>query len=184
MKNKLPILLLCVTSLSACLPVTGFAGDKGKPNVIFLMDDQHRWDAFGVVDSAVKTPNLDALASSGILYDQTVCQAPMCVASRNSMMFGLYPNQSGVLRNARGMPDAGLPARPLPELFRDAGYQTAGFGKTHWGLACSTRGFETRYIAECHEEGAVMMIDDVPAAKKYYDDESSRMGPGEKDNLG
>ncbi len=184
MKNKLLVLLLCLSAFSTCVPATGLAGDKGKPNVIFLMDDQHRWDALGVVDGAAKTPNLDALAESGILYDQAVCQAPMCISSRNAMMFGLYPNQTGVLRNGRGMPDAELPARPLPELFRDAGYQTAGFGKTHWGLACSTRGFETRYIAECLEEGAVMMIDDAPAAKKRYDTESKTMGPGEEDNLG
>ncbi|TWT81532.1 Arylsulfatase [Planctomycetes bacterium CA13] len=184
MINKLLLWLLCVTALFARAPATGFAADKSRPNVIFLMDDQHRWDALGVVDGAVKTPNLDALAKSGILYDQAVCQAPMCIASRNSMMFGLYPNQTGVLRNGHGMPDAQLPARPLPELFRDAGYQTAGFGKTHWGLVCGTRGFETRYIAECLENDAVMMIDDAPAAKQRYDAESKTMGPGEEDNLG
>ena len=50
-------------------------------------------------------------------------------------------------------------------MFLDAGYETAGFGKTHWGTAKpSTRGFETRHIAECFEVGAVMMKDDAPAA--------------------
>ena len=89
----------------------------GKPNVIFLMDDQHRWDALGIVNSIVKTPNLDALAKSGVFYDQAVCQAPMCIPSRNSMMLGLYPNQIGVLRNGRGIPDAATalatPARTI-----------------------------------------------------------------------
>jgi len=155
-----------------------------RPNVIFLMDDQHRWDGLGVVDPAVKTPNLDQLARNGIFYDQAVCQAPMCVPSRNAMMFGLYPNQIGVLRNGRGIPDSKLPARPLAEVFKAAGYQTAGFGKAHWGLACSTRGFETRYIAECLEQGAVMMKDDAPAAKKQYDAEGKTMGGGEENNLG
>ncbi|TWU38369.1 sulfatase family protein [Novipirellula artificiosorum] len=156
----------------------------GKPNVIFLMDDQHRWDTLGRVNSIVKTPNLDALAQSGVFYDQAVCQAPMCIPSRNSMMLGLYPNQTGVLRNGRGIPDGQLPSQPLPELFRDAGYQTAGFGKTHWGVTCSTRGFETRYIGECLEKDAVMMIDDAPDAKKRYDSESHTMGAGEENNLG
>ena len=105
------------------------------------MDDQHRWDTLGFVDPAVKTPNLDELAKNGIFWDQAVCQAPMCVPSRNSMMFGLYPNQVGVLRNGEGVPDNKLPAKPLAQLFKEAGYQTAGFGKAHWGLTCSTRGF-------------------------------------------
>jgi arylsulfatase len=102
--------------LAHCKPATD------RPNIIFLMDDQHRWDALGIVDPAVKTPNLDKLARNGIRYEDAVCQAPMCVPSRNSMMLGLYPNQVGILRNARGIPDSKLPARPLPELFRKAGY--------------------------------------------------------------
>ena len=158
--------------------------ESDRPNIIFLMDDQHRWDALGIVDPAVKTPYLDKLARNGIRYEDAVCQAPMCVPSRNSMMLGLYPNQVGILRNARGIPDNKLPAMPLPELFRKAGYQTAGFGKTHWGLACSTRGFETRYIAECFEQGAVMMKDDAPEAKRRYDAEGRTMGGGEENNLG
>lgn len=157
---------------------------KDRPNVIFLMDDQRRWDALGVVDGATKTPTLDGLAMSGVRYDQAVCQAPMCIPSRNSMMLGLYPNQLGVLRNEPGIPDDELPSVPLPELFRRGGYQTAGFGKTHWGLTCSTRGFEERYIGECPEVGAVMMKDDVPEAKRLYDEESLTMGGGEENNLG
>jgi len=160
------------------------APNKKRPNIIFLMDDQHRWDALGTVNPAVQTPNLDALAKDGIFFDQAVCQAPMCTPSRNSMMLGLYPNQLGILRNGRGIADGSLPARPLAELFKQAGYQTAGFGKTHWGLACSPRGFETRYIAECLELNAVMMKDDAPEAKAQYDAEGKTMGGGEENNLG
>ncbi len=155
-----------------------------KPNIVFLMDDQHRWDALGFVDSKTITPNLDKLANNGIFFDQAVCQAPMCTPSRNSMMFGLYPNQIGVLRNGTGIPDDKLPAKTLPQLLKEAGYQTAGFGKTHWGLDCSTRGFETRYIAQCFEYDAVMMKDDVPEDKKLYDAESITMGGGEENNHG
>ncbi len=72
------------------LPTAFGAGNnnarKGRPNVIFLMDDQHRWDTFGFVNPAVQTPNLDAIAKEGVFFDQAVCQAPMCVPSRNSMM--------------------------------------------------------------------------------------------------
>ncbi len=156
---------------------------KKKPNIIFLMDDQHRWDTLGLVNSAVHTPNLDALAQRGVFFDQAVCQAPMCTPSRNSMMVGLYPNQIGILKNGR-VKTATLPSKPLAEVFESAGYQTAGFGKTHWGLACSTRGFETRYIGECLEQGAVMMKEHAPEAKAQYDAEGRTMGGGEENNLG
>ena len=155
-----------------------------RPNIIFLMDDQHRWNALGVENPAVITPNLDKLAQEGIRFTQAVCQAPMCIASRNSMMFGLYANQTGVLRNGKGIPDDKLPIKPLAQLFQDAGYETAGFGKTHWGVRCSTRGFETRYAAEVFEEGAVMMKDLDPDKKQRYLDETIGYGPGEEDPSG
>lgn len=156
-----------------------------RPNIIFLMDDQRRWDALGFVNPAVKTPHLDALARDGVFFDQAVCQAPMCIPSRNSMMMGLYPNQTGIVRNGGGLPDAKLPSLPLAAALQAAGYQTAGFGKTHWGLPKpSTRGFEVRYIAECFEEGAVMMKEVASEAKAQYDAESRTMGAGEENNLG
>lgn len=155
-----------------------------RPNIIFLMDDQHRWDALGVENEVVYTPNLDKLANNGVRFTQAVCQAPMCIASRNSMMFGLYPNQLGVLRNGRGIPDDKLPMKPLPQLFAEAGYETAGFGKTHWGIRCSTRGFETRYAAEIFEDGAIMMKDLDPDKKQRYLDETTGYGPGEEDPSG
>ena len=158
--------------------------DLERPNIIFLMDDQHRWDALGVENKEVITPNLDKLVKEGIRFSQAVCQAPMCIASRNSMMLGLYPNQIGILRNEPGLPDEQLPYVPLPQALKDAGYETAGFGKTHWGVRCSTRGFETRYIGQVLELGAKMMSDIDPDGKKAYDTETLSYGPGEEGNLG
>lgn len=155
-----------------------------KPNIIFLMDDQHRHDAFGFIDGVTKTPFLDRLSAEGVHFSQAVCQAPMCIPSRNSMMFGLYPNQIDVLRNEEGIPDERLPNLPLVEQYRRAGYETAGFGKTHWEYDCDTRGFETRCIGECREKGAVMMIDRDPVLKQRYLDETIGYGAGEENNEG
>ncbi len=179
-------LLFAMAFLSACKPKTESKEEtKSKPNIIFLMDDQHRYDALGVVDSVLVTPTLDKLANQGIRFTQTTCQAPMCVASRNSMMLGMYPNQIGILRNQPGLPDSLLPAKTLAELLEDAGYETAGFGKTHWGTSRQNfvpgkRGFETRYIGECREEGAVMMIDVDPDKKARYAEETKDYGGGEE----
>lgn len=186
MKKSLKYLFLTIgfsPILISCSPESGYE-DLKRPNIIFLMDDQHRWDALGVVNPVVVTPALDRLAREGVHFTQAVCQAPMCVASRYSMMLGLYPNQIGIKRNEPGLPDDKLPGVPLPRALKDAGYETAGFGKTHWAVDCGTRGFETRYIGELRERGANMMVDIDPAAKKEYDTETRPYGAGEEGNLG
>jgi len=156
------------------------------PNIIFLMTDQQRWDCLGALNSRIKTPNLDRLARRGILFRQAVCQAPMCVPSRYAMMLGLYPSQLGVYTNGDSLPDERLPALPLPEALRKAGYQTAGFGKTHWRRTLpSTRGFEVRAIGEprnslAYEGGALMMSEDNPQGLREYFAETAPFGPGEE----
>jgi arylsulfatase A-like enzyme len=166
-----------------------------RPNIIFLMTDQQRWDAIGKFNEHIKTPALDRLAEEGIVFGQAVCQAPMCVPSRNSMMFGYYPSQLGVRTNKGGWTDEDrLPSEPLPELMRQAGYQTAGFGKTHWNHAGdkevpSSRGFEVRAVGLSrqsghYEEGAVMMGDADPESLQAYHEETGHFGSGEENAHG
>jgi len=166
-----------------------------KPNVIFLMTDQQRWDCLGVVNPLVKTPNLDRLAQNGIRYSQAVCQAPMCVPSRYSMMFGYYPSQLGVRGNGGGLFfEERLPTVPLPEMMRQSGYQTAGFGKTHWNHGYlnpepPTRGFEVRAEGQSadsaqYEKGAIMMSEVNPQGLAAYFAETKDYGGGEENAKG
>ena len=98
---------------------------------------------------------------------------------------GLYPTQVGILSNQRGLSDAQLPCEPLPELLRKAGYQTAGFGKTHWSWkGCSTRGFEVRYASTDPEQGAVLMSDDDPEGFRRYSEETKSCGNGGENIVG
>lgn len=166
------------------------SGKDARPNIIFLMSDQQRWDCLGKINPAVKTPNLDKLADDGILFDQAVCQAPMCVPSRYSLMTGLYPSQVGVLRNGQYLKDYNMPSDTIAQALKKLGYQTAGFGKTHWCIkGCSTRGFDVRYIGQpsdsaLYESGAVMMGDEAPQALAEYNAETENYGPGEEDVAG
>ncbi|ULL16992.1 DUF229 domain-containing protein [Paenibacillus sp. H1-7] len=166
-----------------------------KPNILFFMTDQQRWDCIGRYNAHIKTPTIDKLADHGIIFNQAVCQAPMCVPSRTSMMFGYYPSQLGVLTNYGGLHDEDkLPVDPLPELMRKAGYQTAGFGKTHWnhGVKNSnppTRGFEVRAVGLARESGhyevgAVMMGDTEPEGLAAYHEETKHYGGGEENANG
>ncbi|OXM85572.1 sulfatase family protein [Paenibacillus rigui] len=166
-----------------------------RPNIIFFMTDQQRWDCIGRYNRHIHTPTIDKLADQGIVYSQAVCQAPMCVPSRSSMMFGYYPSQLGVRTNHGGLYDEDrLPSDPLPELMRKAGYQTAGFGKTHWNHgvknpAPSTRGFEVRSVGLArdsghYEDGAVMMGDVEPDGLAAYHEETKDYGGGEENANG
>lgn len=159
------------------------------------MTDQQRFDALGVRNPHIKTPNLDRLAKNGVLYSQAVCQCPMCVPSRNSMMMGYYPSQLGVRSNAGGLFfEDKLVSRPLPEILHRNGYQTAGFGKTHWnhGLFnhnASTRGFEIRAEGQprsgpLYEKGAVMMDDVNFKGLGAYYEETKGYGGGEENPNG
>lgn len=165
-----------------------FNESSGKPDVIFLMTDQHRWDANGINNPHIRTPNIDRFAREGILFNQAACQAPMCIPSRNSMMFGLYPSQLGIRSNgSHALGDPFLPCDPIPEMFRKAGYQTAGFGKTHWGRTdhpIGTRGFETRVVGAKEvgfESGAIHYQDDEnPEGLMAYKKETAAYGGGEE----
>ncbi len=165
-----------------------------RPNIIFLMTDQHRWDALGCVNPLIRTPHLDALCAQGVRFDQTVCNAPMCVPSRYSMMLGLYPSQCGVRHNTSFCAsDDELPLPPLPQRLNDLGYQTAGFGKTHWYIdsriapdiqaVTSRRGFEVRAQARgvdplSNEPDEVQMAVHSPEAHARYEAETQKFGIG------
>lgn len=163
------------------------AESRTLPNIIFLMTDQQRWDALGVLNPRIKTPNLDRLAKQGITYRQATCQAPMCVPSRNSLMFSLYPSQLGIRSNgSHSLGDSFLPFEPLPALLRRAGYQTAGFGKTHWGRmdeVPSTRGFEVRVVGAKEvglEQDARYQDTEDPQGLAAYHRETANFGGGEE----
>ena len=160
-----------------------------RRNILFLMTDQQRFDALGLLNPIVKTPNLDKLAQEGILFSEAVCNCPMCVPSRYSMMTGVYPSQIGVRHNMQMWPtDDQLPAKPFARYMKEAGYQTACFGKTHWyigeydippsisGTVASKRGFDVVYdtLPRSGNQTAdtVLFNEQQPDVKKMLDDEN------------
>jgi len=162
---------------------------RKRPNILFLMTDQHRWDALGCVNPVAKTPNLDALAERGVRFSQAICNVPMCVPSRYSMMLGLYPSQCGVRHNTQMCAtDEDLPLPVLPQRLRNLGYQTAGFGKTHWypgskfapdiTVQTSRRGFEVRAQAVPIDPG--MKEPDARMMALHTPDAFARLGAEEQ----
>ncbi len=97
-----------------------------QPNILLIMDDQHRYDFLGAEQPAVATPHLDALAAAGTRFTHCCVNAPVCAPSRISLATGLHPWRLGCLDN-----HCYLPAR-VPTYYqrlRDGGYQVASVGK-------------------------------------------------------
>ncbi len=114
-----------------------------RPNVvIFFSDDQGYGDlgCFGAKD--IETPNLDALARSGLRFTDFYSAAPFCSPSRAALMTGRYPIRAGVPGNVRSREGSvGMPASEVTvaELAKSVGYRTGVFGKWHLGSTDATR---------------------------------------------
>jgi arylsulfatase A-like enzyme len=111
----------------------GSAANPKRPNILWIMTDEHRWDtirAYGRYDW-VRSPNLDALAAEGVLFREAYCQAPLCVGSRVSMLTGRYPHHTGVYGFEYSHPDTKFSVPFFTKLLHRHGYEVVNFGKEH-----------------------------------------------------
>lgn len=121
--------LLTLVLLAPVLPVLGASAPR--PNVVVIVTDDQRWDAMSCVGHPLlKTSNLDRLAAEGARFANAFVTTSLCSPSRATMMSGLYAHRHGVLNNFTEYPDT-LPS--YPKRLREAGYETAYFGKWHMG---------------------------------------------------
>ena len=123
------ICLFCciIFVITAALPLV--AAEK-KPNIVFILTDDHRWDSLGVMGHPfVKTPNMDRLAREGILFENAFVTTSLCSPSRASFLTGQYASTHGV-RNNFSRWDSQRNITFLQHL-KGAGYDTAFIGKWH-----------------------------------------------------
>ena len=100
-----------------------------RPNLLFLLSDQHRGDALGCEGHPlVRTPNLDRLAADGARFARAYVQAPLCVPQRASLFTGRYPELHRATNNACRLPDEEL---TWAEHLRARGYATRSVGRVH-----------------------------------------------------
>lgn len=126
--RKLKLILIATVCL---LSFTGAASANDRPHIVLVMADDHGYGDTGFTGhSFVQTPNLDAMADRGVVFNRFYASAPVCSPTRASFMTGRHPFRTNV-------PNHGHYMRPqeatIAEALRGAGYVTGHFGKWHIG---------------------------------------------------
>jgi arylsulfatase A-like enzyme len=124
---SLVLLLGAVAGLSACKN----SAEKPRPNILFIMSDDHAYQAISAYDnSLIRTPNIDRIAEGGILFTNACVTNSICAPSRATILTGKHCHLHGKIDNH--MPFDTLQVT-FPQILQQAGYQTAMFGKLHFG---------------------------------------------------
>ncbi|MGC6424718.1 MAG: sulfatase-like hydrolase/transferase [Lentimonas sp.] len=131
--RKLAALLLAIGSV-----FTAFADER--PNVLWIITDDHRYDSIRAFNKAmtgeemsplgyVESPHTDRLAEMGTTFLNTYCHAQGCAPSRASMHYGRYPHRSGIYEFEWFNNNVEHAALSVPEQMSKLGYQTFRSGK-------------------------------------------------------
>ena len=130
--------LMLITSMLLILSFSSSGQEKEQPNVLFLVvDDLNTW-LLGDTNrytGKVVAPNIRGLAESGVLFTRTYTSSPFCSPSRTALLSGVSPWKSGLYENGMAIKEsvALKNAISFPQLFKEAGYYTASYGKIGHG---------------------------------------------------
>lgn len=129
-----------VLGLGLCFVLAENSRAATRPNIIFLMaDDQCTYSMGCYGNSDVKTPNLDQLAADGMIFDHHYDTTAICMASRATVMTGMYEYKTGC-NFEHGDMLAKTWRKSYPKLLRESGYTTAFAGKFGFELQQSPGG--------------------------------------------
>jgi arylsulfatase A-like enzyme len=133
--------------LTGCHGVALSEGQSVRPNILFIMGDDHTAQAISCYGSILapyaNTKNIDRLAAEGARLENCFCTNSICAPSRATILTGQYSHINGVYT----LLDSFEPQRKtFPTLLQNAGYQTALFGK--WHLGTTPQGFDDYAIIE------------------------------------
>jgi arylsulfatase A-like enzyme len=127
---SLVIVLAAAGSLAACRR-PAVEQSARKPNILFILLDDLRWDAVGYAGHPhVRTPDIDRIAHEGVNFRNVFSTTSLCSPSRGSLLTGLYAHRHGVTNNFTELPAT---LDTFPKMLQQAGYATAYVGKYHMG---------------------------------------------------
>ena len=144
-----------------------------KPNILFIMTDQQRFDALSTVNPAVKTPYLDQLITESVFFKRAYCSNPSCVPSRAAIMTGKFPSECQVPTYITSLPKDEV---TFMTRLQEAGYYTAVIGKQHFAGSPIAKGYNYEHIIDCHSAfGDAPGSDDYRAFLRQHDVEPDQI---------
>jgi arylsulfatase A-like enzyme len=119
--------------LLPCLLAVSFANAADKPNVLFIAVDDLRPELGCYGKTYIKSPNIDGLARTGMVFDRAYCQQAVCSPSRSSLMTGTRPDTTQVWNLTDHFRKALPEVVTLGQHFKNNGYFVQGMGKIYHG---------------------------------------------------
>lgn len=142
--------IICAGIAVSC---SAYESDR-KPNILFILSDDHAKSAIsaygGINADIAPTPNIDALAADGALFNNMICTNAISGPSRACLITGKYSTEHGFYQNEGGISfDRNQPQVQM--MLKECGYETALFGK--WHLQSEPNGFDTYMIHDKSQQG-------------------------------
>ena len=107
------------------------AKESQRPNILFIMSDDHAYQAISAYDDRlIRTPNIDRIANEGMLFTNACVTNSICAPSRAVILTGKHSHLNGKIDNRMPFDTTNI---TFPQILQEAGYQTAMFGKLHFG---------------------------------------------------
>lgn len=117
--------------IALAVTFSGNAQKTKRPNIVFIMSDDHAYQAISAYDhSLINTPNIDRIAKMGMLFTNASVTNSICAPSRATILTGKHSHMNGKVDNVSPFDTTNI---TFPQLLQKAGYQTAMFGKLHFG---------------------------------------------------
>ena len=134
LRSLLVATTIAVATISTARAQDAPKGETPRPNIVFLLADDMRWDAMGCAGNPIiKTPNLDAIASDGVRFKNSFVTTSICAASRASIMTGLYERTHRYTFDTKPIAREHIEIS-YPVLLRKAGYRIGFVGKFGIGV--------------------------------------------------
>jgi arylsulfatase A-like enzyme len=176
---------LCIGLYFCGILLHSCTSEKIKPNIIFILTDDQRWNALGCAgNKIIQTPNMDKLAAEGIRFEKAFVTTPICAASRASIFTGLYERKTGFTFGQPPLPKKYTDIS-YPKLLKDAGYRTGFVGKfgikvpeevisewfdyykpTHWPYFQKIEGHE-KHLTDINVDLAINFINNNDMEKPF-----------------